>query len=208
MGIPFKKQQPSAYAPSKEGDNLTLLGGGALPRADLTDDLNRSPSTTVELHFRPVEGYDWASHGVIVVTDNITGKKWMSEGAANGMKSRGTFPASPLYATTKEQVTQWRPEGRQTASFVTDVPANEVAKRLKAFSDAFSERRLPYDLPIPPINPNPDVWVAPPQLPVRNSNYYASAAWEHLTGSVPRLPSDLTAPGWGDHRLKPGRVFQ
>jgi hypothetical protein len=35
--------------------------------------------------------------------------------------------------------------------------------------------------------------------PTRNSNYYGGFLWQRLTGSLPQLPSDMDAPGWGDH---------
>lgn len=142
------------------------------------------------------------SHGFIVVTDNVTGKQWLSEGMPEGASVRGMLPVGALTASTAELPQGQHAGGRQAASFVTDVPADEVAKRLTTFSSGFSAKRLPYDLPItPPVDP---FGMAPPRLPVRNSNYYAGAAWDHLTGSVPPLPRDLVAPGWGDHRLKVG----
>jgi len=186
-----------------------LLGAGVVPGADLRDDLNRNPSTTVDLRFRPVEvvGAGGMSHGFIVVADNATGKKWISEGGPGGQSIRGTMPASPLTASTVGSDAEAQPAGRRTASFVTDVPADEVAKRLTAFSSTFSAKRIPYDLPIdPPVDP---YGIVPPvHLPVRNSNYYAGAAWEHFTGTVPELPRDITAPGWGDHRFKFGYPYE
>jgi hypothetical protein len=180
-----------------------LLGEGVLPAADLKDDLNRSPSTTVDLRFVPVQsGVGRMSHGFIVVTDNTTGKQWRSEGMPEGASIRGLMPAGALTASTAELAADQHADGRQAASFATDVPADEVAKRLTAFSSAFSAKRMPYDLPIaPPVDP---YGLAPPRLPVRNSNYYAGAAWDHLTGMLADLPRDVVAPGWGDHRLKVG----
>lgn len=40
-------------------------------------------------------------------------------------------------------------------------------------------------------------------LPTRNSNYYGGLAWQHLTGSVPKLPDGIGTPGWGDHIRDP-----
>jgi hypothetical protein len=64
MGIFSKQNQSSAYVPPQNGGNSTLLGGNVLPAADLKDDLNRSPSTTVDLRFTPVQtGAGRMSHG-------------------------------------------------------------------------------------------------------------------------------------------------
>lgn len=51
MGIFSEGKQTSAYVPPQNGGNSTLLGEGALPSADVRDDLNRSPSTRVDLRF-------------------------------------------------------------------------------------------------------------------------------------------------------------
>lgn len=203
MGIFSKQNQSSAYVPPQNGSNSTLLGGNVLPAADLSDDLNRSPLTTVDLRFTPVQtGAGRMSHGFIVVTDNATGKQWRSEGMPEGQSVRGLLPAGALTASTAELDADQRADGRQAASFATDIPAKEVASRLAAFSSAFAAKRIPYGLPIsPPVDP---YGMAPARLPVTNSNYYAGAAWDHLTGTTPDLPRDILAPGWGDHRLKIG----
>jgi hypothetical protein len=203
MGIFSKQDQSSAYVPPQNGSNSTLLGGNVLPVADLRGDLNRSPSTTVDLRFTPVQtGAGRMSHGFIVVTDNATGKQWRSEGMPEGQSVRGAMPVGALTASTAELAAGQRADGRQATSFSTDVPAADVARRLAAFSSAFAAKSIPYGLPIsPPVDP---YGLASPRLPVTNSNYYASAAWDHLTGTTPDLPRDILAPGWGDHRVKIG----
>lgn len=202
MGPPNSKQS-SAYVPPQNDSNSTLLGGGILPAADVSDDLNRSPATTIDLRFTPVQsGAGRMSHGFMIVTDNATGKQWRSEGMPEGRRALGQIPGGALLALTSVLQPNERIDGRPAASFSTDQPAEEVAGRLAAFSSAFTAKRLPYGLPIiPPVDP---YGLAPPRFPVTNSNYYAGAAWQHLTGALPDLPRDVVAPGWGDRRLKVG----
>jgi hypothetical protein len=112
------------------------------------------------------------------------------------------MPVGALTASTAELKPHERANGRQATSFSTDVPAEDVAGRLAAFSSAFAAKDIPYRLPISPLAD--PYGLAPPRLPVANSNYYAGAAWDYLAGTTPDLPRDILAPGWGDHRLKIG----
>ncbi len=92
---------------------------------------------------------------------------------------------------------------RKAAAFNTDASPESVRKSLDDFGSAFNKKSIPYVLPdarIPFVPPNRH-----PLLPTPNSNYYGGAAWQFLTGSVPELPAEIDAPGWGDHRLREDR---
>ncbi|MBS0547753.1 MAG: hypothetical protein JSR24_08395 [Proteobacteria bacterium] len=195
MGPPNSKQS-SAYVPPQTEGNSTLLGGGVLPAADVRGDLNRTPATTVELRFNPVIGGNY--HGYIVVTDNATNRQWVSEGGPDGVRSSGQLPGGYLTAGTLAKSPGERLGSKSAASFLTDIPADQVAKRLGRFSDNFSARRLAYQIPI--SEPAYPYAIATQEPPVHNSNYYIGAAWDDLRGEIPSLPRGVSAPGWGDHR--------
>ncbi|HTR87899.1 MAG TPA: hypothetical protein VMI56_25685 [Reyranella sp.] len=203
MGIP-PASKPSTYVPPRNGVGPTLLNSSAQPEAGQYDDLNRSPATTIELRFSPVQtGTDQTTvghHGYIVVTDNISGKQWKSEAGPTGQRVRGLLPSGFLEAHTREKGDTVK-DPTQAATFTTDVPAEEVAARLTKFSDAFSQRKVPYRLPDYLLPGVPESYLRDPPPSTTTSNYYAGAAWEHLTGSLPRLPSGVFAPGWGEHKF-------
>jgi hypothetical protein len=90
---------------------------------------------------------------------------------------------------------------RTVARFMTDASPVSVTDKLTAFSDRFNQSGVNYQIP-------PDVLPLIPHsmqdvMPTRNSNYYGGLVWQYLTGSVPKLPGDMDAPGWGDHVRDP-----
>lgn len=218
MGIFSEAQKKREYVPRSNAGFSTLLGGWAQPESGQQGDLNRSPATTVDLYFSKVASADYntgSHHGYIVVTDNATGKRWLSEAAPSTNWHRypmGTvkafttsIPTGPQ-PTNEELALQGRlnaDRDRRVASYSTDLSPEAVAEKLKAFSDGFTRRNIPYQLPRPALFlPGQDSLSLPPPL-VQNSNYFAGASWEKLTGGLPSLPLSVSAPGWGDHQFDP-----
>lgn len=197
MGIFSRQPGSPAYVPPQTGDTSTLLGGGGQPPGDP----DRARPTKVDLHFEPVgTGGGRSHHGYIVVTDGTTQKQWTTEALPSERRARAILPSGFVQSFVTEGQAAPRASSRHVATFETDVPADQVAGKLSGFSERFNERKIPYDLP---INLHYDPYgLAPPQSPVRNSNYYVGSAWADLTGATPALPPGLDAPGWGDHRKK------
>lgn len=207
MGIYSKQNQSSAYVPPQNGSNSTLLGGNVLPVADVQNDLNKSPTTNVELRFRHVilggrnTGFD---HAYIVITDNRTGEQSVHQASPQGPQGSNLFPLpmGTIIATTDPYDSAsngYNQPYRKVAGFNTDASAESVRASLDGFGKAFNRKAIPYVLPdvrIPFVPANRH-----PIFPTQNSNYYGGAAWQHLTGAVPELPTEIDAPGWGDHRL-------
>jgi hypothetical protein len=207
MGIFSKQSQQSAYVPPQTGGSSTLLGSSAQPEAGQYDDLNRSPATSVELRFRHATpgqydtGFD---HAFIVITNNQTGEQSVHQASSLGPQGSNLFPLpmGTITATTDPYDAKahgYNQPYRKIAAFNTDASAESVRKSLDDFGNAFNKKAIPYVLPdvrIPfvPVNRRPI-------FPTPNSNYYGGAAWQFLTGSVPELPTEIDAPGWGDHRL-------
>ncbi len=173
-----------------------------------TGDLNRSPATTVELLFREVTpqgvktGLD---HAYILLTDNATGEQWINEARPSGPKGDGWFPypMGTVRASGKKyvkEVTGYGQPYHAVARHVTDESTDSIRRRLDDFAESFNKKNIPYSLPdlrVPFVG-----FPKNPLFPTPNSNYYAGLAWEHLTGSTPRLPSAVDAPGWRDHLIE------
>ena len=155
MGIFSKANQSAPYVPRPTEGASTLLGDSAQPAAGLNDDLNKSPATTVDLHFAPVLSASGGSyHGYIVVTDNASGTQWTNEGGPDGARMSGLLPGGHLEASTTKHGPGVGPGSRQAASFTTDAPADQVADRLTNFAQNFTAKKLPYNLPyVGPVDP-------------------------------------------------------
>lgn len=204
MGI-FGKPKPTYnYVPPADTPS-TLLGRSAQPEAGQFDDLNRAPATSVELRFRRVAFPGWRTtrdHAFIVVTDNATGKQWVHQAGPGGPDG------DPLLGSIKvdtdvydKDARGYNDDYRTVARFSTDTSPESVAKRLATYGNHFENSGASYQLP-------PDVLAMVPatrqdELSTRNSNYYGGLVWQNLTGKVPKLPSDMDAPGWGDHTRDP-----
>lgn len=208
MGIFSSQPKSSPYVPPLNVES-TLLGES---EAAQSDDLNRSPATTVELRFRhvslPTKLPPWArvgtsrDHAFIVITDNTTGEQWVNEAGPLSMDG------APVLGTTNATVENYDKNYsnydvpyKTIARFTTDAPASVAKGKLESFANRFNDNQLDYQLP-------PDVLPMIPsnmqdRIPTRNSNYYGGYAWQYLTGSVPALPAGMDAPGWGDHARDP-----
>lgn len=141
-------------------------------------------ATSVELRFRSVLGVTPFDHAYIIVTDNVNGGQTISEGSPFGPPGDGS---RPVFGSIEASI---EPYGKHSsgyterytlvASFDADVAATKIVEMLRSFSGEFNKLRIPY------------------LIESLNSNSYGGPAWEMLTGSIPKLPSNLRAPGWAD----------
>lgn len=219
MGIFSKQPDSPAYVPPQAGGIPTLLGDNAMPAPGQNGDLNGSPATSVELRFRHVvlKGHDIGfpkehdtgfDHAFIVVTDNRTGAQYVHQASPRGPQGANWFPSAlgTVIATTdpyNAKSNGYDLQYKKVASFDTDASPEHIRDSLTGFGAAFNMKSIPYtmpDLKLPLVPRNRH-----PLIPTPNSNYYGGAAWQSLTGTVPELPQDIDAPGWGDHRLDEDR---
>jgi RHS repeat-associated protein len=142
-------------------------------------------STTVDLRFRDVilGGVDTKHmHGFIVVTNNLTGEKWISQGGPNG-PCNCSDPLGSIQSWTERYgpgMSGYGDEANQPldGSFTTSEPTSDIVGQITTYSAQFNQQQMPYE-----------AWGP-------NSNTYAGEAWQNLTGSVPQAPQGSGAWGW------------
>lgn len=194
----------SASAPQRGPFAIDALGGTSIvpPRSDalVQGFLNESKNNRYEIDGRKYP-YDFLNHGVsadlrfrdilygrggqigpdhgfVVVWDPETGR----EHAFQAYPTWNPLPVGTLDPTSEVYDPDSAGYGTEPAiasTYMTGLPASALMKRLEDYNAAVDKEDFTYV----PSGPN--------------SNTYATGAWREITGSIPRLPPNVNAPGYG-----------